>query len=727
MATTATLLTEAYDGVPSGMNLALPPQEIADTECRYLQDGLVDKPGLVRRRGPLDSASGIVKLPRPGSALMLVLDPQGTVKYSALTGDATHGYFTPYATNLGSTIDISWTHNFPTSPPTNPYPLVDIKPAIFSGLMVGTGLNYDYGNSNGLALWQGGNLANYSPASVSVTRGSTTLTGAATSFSTSLTPGMWVFANTDEGYTSTLVGMVRSIQSNTSLTLASPSPYAITAHAATFQSIRGFAPKVVTGEITCDTSTTAVTGGKTKFVSQSLGTGTWQLYRASDMAFIGKVASVQSEFALTLTSNAAIALASAAYIALRADSDWGLDINVANKVGWLTSAYSDRQWYANNGFKYETTSRIWFSDLSDPEAVDLSSFDGDWLDVTSSDTVNEPIRALCATQTGLLVIKENETFVIEGSSPSTFTQRKLVDDGCLSGMSVVSYGGGALWAGRDGLHFYDGVQVHNLTADKLGDYWRRSMRTVVPTQYRMWATVDRDHYMLFVESISPNVAVIKGTVSSTPTKFTITLNLISDAFSILTNMDLRGSVTRPATAGQSTWFLVNGRKSGDSSDYGYVADGEFVFNNEAVDTITCVNNTAGPDFYFESKKFDVGQPLRLKRFKQLALTYLVQGGSLMVDTVIGLNDIGLTLTSNFPPSVYTWDTLRAALGTWGAVSAVYPTWLAVITGVFVPKRVRFMRKTQFLSFRLWQSANTITRLQLGPYELGFKMQRPGRV
>ena len=64
-------------------------------------------------------------------------------------------------------------------------------------------------------------------------------------------------------------------------------------------------------------------------------------------------------------------------------------------------------------------------------------------------------------QPGLLVIKENETFIITGNSPTTFTPKKLEDDGTLSGMSVQQWGGGVIWAGREGIHIYDGIQVRS--------------------------------------------------------------------------------------------------------------------------------------------------------------------------------------------------------------------------------------------------------------------------
>jgi hypothetical protein len=110
------------------------------------------------------------------------------------------------------------------------------------------------------------------------------------------------------------------------------------------------------------------------------------------MAFVGKVASVQSEIALTLTANAAVAMANESYVALRADADYNIPTTASiNKVGFLNATYAGRQWYLNNGAQFDKTSRLWFSDTSDPEALDLSDFDGDWDDITSSSTANEPI------------------------------------------------------------------------------------------------------------------------------------------------------------------------------------------------------------------------------------------------------------------------------------------------------------------------------------------------
>jgi hypothetical protein len=234
--------------------------------------------------------------------------------------------------------------------------------------------------------------------------------------------------------------------------------------------------------------------------------------------------------------------------------------------------------------------------------------------------------------------------------------------------------------------------------------------------------IDRDHYWLFVEKVAPTVAVVKGNTSTTPTQMTFVINLITRAVVTAVNVDIRGSVVLPASAGRSAWFIAN------DATKAQLLDSEALFNQEGNDAFVCDGAAApGPDFYIESKKYDAGDGLRLKRFKQLAIWYLAQGDAMKVDVVLGLNNIGQTLTSNFPVSGFTWDSLRGQISTWDNLKAQFATWSQIVQSVFVPKRVRFQKKNQYMAFRLYQASTAVTRMQVGPFQLGFKLQRPGRI
>lgn len=717
--------TQTFEGVPGGMNLALPANEIQDTEARYLQDILLDYPGLVRRRGPLTSPEGFATLTRNATGLIYTLDPAGSNRMAVLTGDNSNGYvdlLDPTFTSIKSSFP--WNGALPVSPPTNPYRLYDAKGTITGGTWIGTSSQY---NANGpvqnLAIWRGGYHADYTTGTITMARGSTAVTGSGTAWSNNASPGMFLFATTDDGYTLAYVGVVKTVNSDTSITLGDVALYPATAKAYKLTSIRGFAPRIVKGRLTTQTASTTVTGSNTKFISQGMNTGTWNLYRASDYTWIGKVLTVISDTSLTLAANATIALNNENYVAFRADADMNVStMSSTNKVGFLNATYSERNWYANNGQQYPLTARVYFSDTSDPEAVDMAPFDGDYINVASSTGVNSPITGLMPAYNALLVFKENEAFGIYGSTTTTFTVKKIEDDGALSNMSIQPYGGGVIWAGREGIHFYDGIQAQNITAGNLGDWYKRLVRVIDPSTYRMWSMMSRDHYFLFLEYCNNTKPVVKGSTSTTKTTITLVVNMVSRAVTAFTNFDIRGGVVMPASTGLETLFVVN------DGTKGVLCSSTHIFDDEGFnDTITCVGNTTGPDFYFESKKYNMGDSLLLKLFKEILLNYYSQGDSLKVDTVLGLNDIGTTLTSVFPATVYTWSSLPGVFGTWAGLSARVPTWNQLIVSVFQAKRLRFLKRSQNFSFRIYQTSSNVIRLRLGPFQLGFKRLRPGRI
>jgi hypothetical protein len=719
-----TIQTQTIDGLPGGMNVALPANQIDDTEARYMQDILLHVPGLTIRRGPIYPILGTPTFPTPVTGLVQTLDPTGANRIAVLRGDTSNGYLSVLNPALNSYVDLPWNGALPANPPTNPYRIVDAKASITGGTWIGTSSQY---NSNGpvqtLALWRGATNADYTTGTITVARGGVTVTGVGTSWLANVSSGSFLFANTDDGGTLAYIGVVKSVDSNTQLTLGVGSLYAVTARAYKTTSIRGFAPRVVVGRITCATGSTTVTGANTKFISQGVNSGTWDLYRQSDYTWIGRVNTVNSETSISLTANAAVALNNEHYIAFRQNADYAIStMAVADrKVGFLNAIYAERNWYANLGQRFELTPRVWFSEPSDPEAVDMSAFDGNFIDIGSSRGVNSPIKAIVPSYNALVVFKENETFGVFGSSPTQFEVRKIEDDGTLGGMSVQAYGGGVIWAGREGIHFFDGIQAENISQPKLGDYYKNMIRSFDPTRYRMWSMMMRDHYFLFIENAQPNIPVIKGTTSSTPTKMTIVVNMNTRAFTILTNTNFRGAVVMPADTGEETWFVVN------DATHGYICDTAPLFDEAGNDAIAADGGTAGPDFFLESKKYPAGDAMRLKLFKMLAIYYLAQGDALKVDTVVGLNNIGRVANTELPATVFVWNNLQAQFGTWNNLAATSGTWDNLISSVFKPKRIKFLKRTQNFAFRVYQKSGNVSHVRIGPFDLAYKYQRPMRV
>lgn len=718
--------TQTFDGVPEGMNVALPPQELDDTAARYMQDILLDKPGYIRRRGPLvNSAENFPSTTYKGSGLVFTLDPLGRNRLAVLNGDASHGQLSFLNANFNAIQgNYTWNGNLPASPPTSPYYVTDAKAALTDGMWIGTSSAYDANApTQSLALWRGGIFPDYNAGTITVPRGSASVIGSGTSWLANASPGMFLFASTDDGYTLTYMGVVLHVVSDTQIVLGDVSLYPVTAKAYKLTSIRGFEPRITTGRITCTTSSPNVTGANTKFTTQLISGGIYNLYRASDLTWIGKVTSVTNDTSLALVSNAAIAMNNQEYIMFRADGNWSIDTQAsASKVGFLNSVYAERQWFANNGQNFSLTNRVYFSEVTDPEAVDMSSFDGNFIDVASTNGVNSPIVALCPAYNALLVFKENETFGIYGNTTSTFSVQKIEDDGALATGSVQPYGGGVLWAGRAGIYFYDGVQTQNIVAGTLGNWYKDLVRVIDPSKYRMWSGIARDHYFLFMEFCNPTVPVVKGTTSTEHTYVTIVINMISKAPTIFTNFAIRGAVQMPASTGLETLFLMN------TSTVGKIFSSTHVFNDTGNDSITTdIAAGPGPDFYMETKKYNGGDSLILKLWTQLLVNYQCSGDSLNIDTVVGLNDVGATATTNLPPTVYTWDSLAQAYAVWDSAKGANADWDALIQAVFKPKRARFLKRSQNFAFRLWQNSSATDHIIIGPFQLGFKPMRPGRV
>jgi hypothetical protein len=178
----------------------------------------------------------------------------------------------------------------------------------------------------------------------------------------------------------------------------------------------------------------------------------------------------------------------------------------------------------------------------------------------------------------------------------------------------------------------------------------------------------------------------------------------------------------PASTGLETLFLMN------TSSVGKLFSSTHVFNDVGNDSITCdVASGPGPDFYMETKKYNAGDSLILKLWSQLIVNYKCSGDALNIDTVVGLNDVGATATTNLPPTIYTWDTLKQSFATWDSLKSQEATWNAVINAVFKPRRARFLKRSQNFAFRIWQNNANTNNVVIGPFQLGFKPMRPGRI
>lgn len=303
-----------------------------------------------------------------------------------------------------------------------------------------------------------------------------------------------------------------------------------------------------------------------------------------------------------------------------------------------------------------------------------------------------------------------------------------MDDGAPSGMTALPVFGGAIWAGKNGIYYFDGTQAKSISAGNLGFYYPQSVASFDPRASRMWAMTVRDHYVLFIESATPPVGPTRGSTAGSPTKITLTFYFQTKAWGTFYNVDLRGAVVLPGL--NTAWYTVT-----DTNTRGRVCQASSLFDKSGNDSITCSgNSTPGPVSYVETKHYSLKDALRGKVWKQILMHYLLSGSSaandlLNVDVVSGMNSQGVTLATTFTVSPSTWDTANVQYGTWASVYAANNSWAALGNIVWTKKKVPFLIRDPLLGFRIYESptATSISSVKLGSWQLGYKPLRAGRI
>lgn len=687
----STMATKTFEGLSAGINQALPAHEIPDNAAVWMQDIILNIPGIVRMRGPLQQTADItasITSPPQGAHQATIQD--GTVRMAFLAGRGTPrlNFISPDNT---STNNLTWPGSWAVKDP-----VFDSKPALGGGTFIGASDSFLSAGTAGLVLWRGGSKGKYSTGTISSTRGSKTITGSGTAWSGTAEAGQFIIANDGAG-TFTLLGTIASVDTSTSITLVEPALATVAASAYQIQNARGIVPRCIKGRATIATTTTTVIGAGTKFNMMNDG-NTWQLFRQSDMAYIGQVSSITNDTALNLTANAAVALSNDHFVGIRVTGATiydGFELTNNTFPGFLTAVYQNRQFYANLPYQsagQTYSNRVWFSDENDPEGLDMSPDDGDFFDVTSQSGSNTPILAIAGLQNALAILKEDELYALTGSDPTQFQLRKIADIGTISPMSVQVWRNVVIFASRQGVFSFDGVSLTELSAE-LGPYWRDAMRIFSSETGRAYSLIYRNHYLLYLTEFDSSYGTTENTITTAITAGTWMVSLDSGAWTFLTNSCFKGAITLPPATGKGAYFVVENNAVGTN-----FIDAETFWSGTGQDSVVCSGWAAGPDFYIETKKYTVADPELKKNWKQLNMTYKLIGDTLSMETIPGLTSTGTLISKAWPQQLDYTNTKR-----------------------------KFQKRSTHISFRLYETLNTAIEVEIGPWMIGFKPLRPGRV
>jgi len=340
------------------------------------------------------------------------------------------------------------------------------------------------------------------------------------------------------------------------------------------------------------------------------------------------------------------------------------------------------------------------------------------------------------------MFKEDEVYGVFGTDETNFAPRKIpVDDGAFGPMVIQKWNDGVIWAGQKGIWYFDGTEAFNIIEDRIDDWYEQAVQKFKSRTYGAWSMIWSGNYILYIDQakapIGPDKTINTSNGNGTSTDYVgLCINLERRAVTTFTNVAFQGSVVPDFEETQGSLYLVNDRNTSNpySLTSAYICNTKDLFEDRGLDTlftwvITPSTNAKGPDFYFESKRYDLNNPHMKKRWKQLMLNYRLD--SITGNYVsLGYTGAGVTDFDNnylsFATMVGLNQLATISNGKWRITRAKDAN--LVWREGYQPKRLKFNKRSQHLGFKLWQSNLTgIEHISLGSAALAWKWMRPGRV
>lgn len=768
----------AVPPVPRGMNLTGPSLFINPEYCRWMQDVLVDRPGQIRMRGPLqewitEANSGIENGESAlGSAEHYTSDNNWRGAVFCARGVTTNGavpsnngriYVYQNINNVPSVIDANgidlpfklttkydtvtkrWINNT----------IITTSPALHDGVWISvfddvTNNNLP-NNVSALLYWRGAGKPTVDIASAAFNMASNTklITHPSGAVGSSVESGMFAFAVATGRYLGTVASVSGDNVYLEKEILGLSENESLPSFTVRYMSFRGFVHQYGRGLATNDSGAYLTSGRlgsdaeglfSAARVTVSVDDPTHEatVYRQSDHAYIAKIVfnGTQSNTQVEITGGTTKAknrLQDENYFILRNDTNmykatdandslkFPMDLNYRQPdqrpntptlagdtvgspaPGVFASTYANRQWFASyntNSTDYDKfINRVVFSDRDNPENVNLCQDASDSIVIPGK----EPIRGIAGSNSGLLVFVESKTFIIKGTNRSNFSLEELYPDGTLCASSIVRVGGGVIWAGKQGVYYYDGVTVRNFTNEVLGIYYTDGIKNFDIGKDRVYAFINNNYLVinftnwysnytlrrweceaittinsisgtsfpvspndkqLFYNTVEQRVYIYEGLnnrwinlgdfgeeeiisltnassyTSLTPDRITFNIYLPTGAIGTLSNFAPRGYMKDIVVMNEH----VNNKAR--------LLDMRSIFTENVDDFITDIIKAndiprsdadtalAGPDFYLETKQYNFNESTLRKWWRKLMFNLSINKGYVMVEFV-DVNDNSL--------------------------------------------------------------------------------------
>jgi hypothetical protein len=599
-------------------------------------------------------------------------------------------------------------------------------------------------------------------------------------------PGMFAFYN--NGVTERYLGTVASVNnSGNAVTLEKnvlgrTVNEVVTGAGIQYRSIRGFVHQYGRGFANYDGGNYLTGGGigtdaEGLFKAAKLTAGTNSgthfvyVYRNSDYQYVGRikhngtVSNTQVELASGSNERATAAsqfVQNEAYVVVRDDTDAyhggasndsiAAPINLVDRrpdmaptkltltsntkaplpaPGIFNSTYAGRQWFANFNTTeniYDTNiNRVVFSSKDNPENINLCQDASDSIVIPGA----ENIIGIAGSNSGLLVFLQTKTYIIRGTKRSNFALQELYPDGCISTTSIVQVGGGVIWAGKQGIYYFDGATVRNFTSEALGVYYTDGIKGFDLAKNGVYAFVYNNYLIMNFTKWFSNYSLrrwqaagktnpdssgnIYETITNSssvgqvnPDKLCLAIYLPTGAITSMSNFTPRGYMTGIMAANTATnsisppkgntGTLFDLRTLFTENIDNEATDGVFksYYSNDIVYSTSTGTSANGPDFYIETKQYNFNETTLIKWWRKLMFNIKISSGSMIVEFVdVNNNSLVKPVTGSDPVAYnssdengfflidatqFTWQYYEDLILYWQAVDDARENWVEYFTG-----------------------------------------------
>lgn len=606
-------------------------------------------------------------------------------------------------------------------------PFFQANLALDGGALFGMGVNFgadaQKGTHRALFHWRGAAKADYAmggAVTLAGTQSSTAIVGVGTTFTTSVEPGMFL-----QDTNGKLLGVVKSITDNTHLTLEQNLANITFAARNTDKFVSLRRPysnpnlNISAGTIITSLASATVNGGGTKFQDQGVANGDL-VFRANDLAYVGTVSGAPaSNQQLTLGAPAAVAMNNEDYYITHA-AQWA-----AGSEPVFSAYFNGMQLLANadnQRANFNERSRIFVTDAKSLDAFDTTKT-GSFYDLPSTKPHTD-IRGLFPTESAALVFLAEATYGLFGNTPDNLVPRVIHSDGLLSPMSIQAWQGGAVWAGFRSLYWFDGNNVQDLLEGRAQAAHQKALAGLDYARLRCWSMLHNGHYICFLSQINTGIFThTQGRQNTTTPGVQVT-----DPTTLVYSINLK-------TGAIGFWTNVNVR--------GYSAPPGKLVNTRDAYYVVESSQTNGPVICSAESLFQEAGTTGFTQDEFLtnpvgttdfAPHFYVEGRLNSFGDPERLKRAQMLLTQY---SLY-GDTDTSKLGIdivtdMGELTKAVSPKARTSTSVAAPvswtnKRARFSKKATLIGVRYYTMADgQPTAARIGPHSVGFKPMRPGRV